>query len=213
MRYTKEYNEFYRLFYFIFELASEGIIKSVEDIKESIRLAYQYVELGSKDRCMPRDVAGDDDMQCNDIDMAAEDGIADVSSFAKEYISEYRERIQFFENNCGKELDRLRSLGRDIINDAFDKEHDRLFGIDEKQRVNDVFWRIAEKFADGTFDDSNDTQIDLFKAAEKIDEELPNGNYGKGLVKLFDGLRNLVRDDDNVNEVLKLVFTKDLIDS
>ena len=201
MRYTKEYNEFYRLFYFIFELASEGIIKSVEDIKESIRLAYQYVELGSEDRCMPRDVAGDDDMQCNDIDMAAEDGIADVSSFAKEYISEYRE------------LDRLRSLGRDIINDAFDKEHDRLFGIDEKQRVNDVFWRIAEKFADGTFDDSNDTQIDLFKAAEKIDEELPNGNYGKGLVKLFDGLRNLVRDDDNVNEVLKLVFTKDLNDS
>ena len=26
MRYTKEYNEFYRLFYFIFKLAGDGIL-------------------------------------------------------------------------------------------------------------------------------------------------------------------------------------------
>lgn len=212
MRYTKEYIEFYRLFNFIFDLAGEGIIKSVEDIKKSIRLAYLDVEFKNEDRCMPSDVDGDDVMQCDNIDRATEDGVEDVSSFAKKYISEYRDRILFFENNFGQELDRLRSLERDIINEALDNEHDKLYGIDEKQRVNDVFWRIAEKFADGTFDDSNDTQIDLFKAAEKIDEELPYGNYGKGLVKLFDGLRNLVREDECVNEVLKLVFTRDVSD-
>ncbi|MGM9698130.1 MAG: hypothetical protein ACI3Y0_05760 [Prevotella sp.] len=212
MRYTKEYNEFYKLFYFIFDLAGEGIIKSVEDIKKSIKLAYLDVELNSENRSMPRDVDGDDEMQCKNIDRAVEDGVEDVRTFAKKYISDHMESILFFENNCGNELARLRSLERDIINEALDNNHDKLYGIDEKQRVNDVFWRIAEKFADGTFDDSNDTQIDLFKAAEKIDEELPNGNYGKGLVKIFDGLRNLVREDESVNEVLKLVFTRDVSD-
>lgn len=209
MRYTKEYNEFYKLFYFIFDLAGEGIIKSVADIKKSIKLAYLNVELSSEDRCMPNDVAGDDVMQCNDIDRATEDGVDDVSSFAKKYISNYRNLILFFENEIGDDLAKLRSLRRDIINEKLDNEHDEEYGIDEKERVKDVFWRIAEKFSDGTFDDSSDTQIDLFKSAEKLDNEIPQGSYGKAMVKVFDTLRNLVREDESVNEVLKLVFSKE----
>ena len=100
-------------------------------------------------------------------------------------------------------------MRRDIINEKLDNEHDEEYGIDEKERVKDVFWRIAEKFSDGTFDDSSDTQIDLFKSAEKMDNEIPNGSYGKAIVKVFDTLRNLVREDESVNEVLKLVFSKE----
>ena len=202
MDYSKEYYEFYKRYNFVMGLASAGVIKDIESLKEGIMYAYDSVELRTEDMTMPDDVDGDGKMQCDSLQRSYDcDEPDDFRQWVKDYHFEQLKLTALCEETCGDKLRELRLMKEEILGLEMNKDEEG--NVDDTDRMK-VYASVIMKAlkSDG---DNADFCIRLFKYAEKLESEMSDNDSAKSISKLLDAIRDAMSQDENIRETLKRI--------
>lgn len=206
MKYSKQYYEFYSKFDYLMKLATEGVIKDIESLKDGIKYAYNEVEFSCKDGIIPRDIEGDGEMQCNTLYCSYElEAPEDFTGWIGEYYRKWKEINISFQTEFEEGLAKLSALRTEIVGLEHKKDEDG--NVSSLDRLRTYISTILDLIDNG---DSYDTCVNLFKYAERIEDEMPNEEEAKDVVKLMDAIRNVISRNPRVSKTISKIVDKDI---
>ena len=206
MKYSKQYDEFYSKYDFLLRLAAEGVIKDIESLKDGIMCAYNEVESKCEDGMMPDDIEGDGEMQCKTLSLSYEvEDPEDFMMWMRDYHRHWKDITDMISRDCGEELAKLRAMKNEILGLKMKEDEDGNVSSLDRLRI---YIKTILDLMDNV--DSYDTCIDLFKYAERIEEEMPNEEEAEDIVKVMDAIRNVISQYPRVSKTIrKIVDNKD----
>lgn len=201
MKYSKQYNEFYSKYDFLLRLATEGVIKDIESLKDGIMCAYNEVESKCEDGMMPNDIKGDGEMQCKTLSLSYEvEAPEDFMMWMRDYYRDWKHSIDMISSEFEEELAKLRALQNEILGLKMKEDEDG--NVSSLDRLRIYLKTILDLMDNG---DSYDTCIELFKYAERIEAEMPNEEEAEDIVKVMDAIRNVISQNPRVSKTLRKI--------
>lgn len=201
MKYSKQYDEFYSKYDFLLQLATAGVIKDIESLKDGIMYAYDSIESKCEDNMMPDDVEGDGEMQCKTLSLSYEvEDPEDFTMWMKEYYRNWIFTLNTISSECEEEIAKLRALKNEIL--GLKMKEDEEGNVSSLDRLRIYIKTILDLMDNG---DSYDTCIELFKYAERIEAEMPNEEEAEDIVKVMDAIRNVISKNPRVSKTLRKI--------